>query len=415
MSGKLIYIVGSGGRESALADALRAEEVVLYPDTVTTLSAVDDERPDLVVIGSEQPLVEGLADILRVKKIPVFGPSKQAAQLEGSKAFTEEFLERHNIPRPHSHTVTRKNVSSYKIPDDVTGIVLKADGLAAGKGVVLPKTQTEAKDVLQAMLSGTLLGDAGSKVVVQERLHGPEVSVFVLSDGVNMSILPYTQDHKRLKDNDVGPNTGGMGAYAPVPSEIVSQEQSEEISVIAEQSIRGMFQDGMPFRGVLYIGLILAEERGGSPVVIEYNVRFGDPEAQVLLPFLESSGVDMYSVLKSTDDTLLELPPDNTDVCQLTVCLAADGYPTNPKKGDQIFGLDKKYKSVRVYTGSVARRNAEYYTDGGRVLYITGSGKTIDEAANCAYSAIGPRAIHFDGMQYRSDIGWQARSNSVVE
>ena len=329
MSNKLVYIVGSGGREAALGQALSQHKVEQFADKQSTLAAVSVNKPDLVVVGSEQPLIEGLADELRGLGVPVFGPNKKAAQLEGSKSFTESFLERHDISRPMSETVTESTYKSYKLPKDVSKIVLKADGLAGGKGVVLPKTDSEAQFVLESMLSGDLHGDAGKKVVIQERLHGPELSVFVLTDGTKFVILPYTQDHKRLKDNDQGPNTGGMGAYTPVPKLIVGKKQSEKIERIVKQTIDGMRTDNNEFRGVLFIGLILAKERDGDPTVIEYNVRFGDPEAQVLIPYISDS-VDLFKLLKSTDDILIPVHDFDETTHLITVCLAAEGYPTNP-------------------------------------------------------------------------------------
>lgn len=408
MSKKLIYIVGSGGRESALAQGLSTHTVRQFPDSESTINAVKQKQPDLVVIGSEQPLVEGLADQLRELNVAVFGPNKMAAQLEESKSYTEAFLDKYDISRPKSYTVTLSNYDSYNLPKDVSEIVLKADGLAGGKGVVLPKSYSEAKTVIESMLSGELYGEAGKKVVVQERLHGPELSVFVLTDGSKYHILPYTQDHKRLKNNDEGPNTGGMGAYTPVPKSIVDQTKSQKIEEIVKKTINGLRSDKNIFRGVIFIGLILAEERDGDPVVIEYNVRFGDPEAQVLIPYLSNS-IDLFDLLKSTDGTLIDFTEPDTNYTFITVCLAADGYPVKPQIGEEIIGLDKKYKNVKVYKAAMIDKNGKLYTNGGRVLYITGYGADIDEAADYAYKAIGPKAVHFNKMQYRTDIGWQIR------
>lgn len=414
MINKLVYIVGSGGREAALGQALSQYEVGQFKDKKSTLEAVSNRKPDLVVVGSEQPLVDGLADELRELGVTVFGPNKKAAQLEGSKAFTESFLERHDISRPKSETVTPDTFETYKLPADVSTIVLKADGLAGGKGVVLPKTNAEASRVLDSMLSGDLHGDAGKKVVIQERLHGPELSVFVVTDGTKYIILPYTQDHKRLKDNDEGPNTGGMGAYTPVPESIVSKSQSEKIETIVKRTIEGMRADENEFRGVLFVGLILAKERGGDPAVIEYNVRFGDPEAQVLIPYISDS-VDLFQLLESTDANLIDAPDLGRGTHFITVCLAAEGYPANPKTDQLVIGLDKDYKNVNIYKAALVEKDHKHYTSGGRVLYVTGYGESIDEAAKYAYNAIGESGVHFKGMQYRTDIGWQARSTNVLE
>lgn len=408
---KTVLIVGNGGRESSFAWALSSHNVIIAAGDDDISLLVQEKKPDFVIIGPEVPLVEGLADVLRATGVRVFGPGKVAAQLEGSKAFAERFMNRHAIPRPDTTIITADTAAPYQI-ERAANVVLKADGLAQGKGVVLPKTQAEADKVLQDMLNGELFGGAGKNcVLVQERLHGPEVSVFVLTDGKSYTILPYTQDHKRLKDGDEGPNTGGMGAYAPVPEAIVSSEQRKKITDIVEQTIHGLQADGIEYRGVLYVGIMLAKERGNDPVVIEYNVRFGDPEAQVLLPLLRASSADILGLLESTDEVLKPISQDDTpDKAVLTVCLAAAGYPESPEKGAVIYGLDKDYTDVHVFHGGVRQHDGVYTVNGGRVLYVTGVGDTINQAAARAYAAIGEDAIHFDGMQYRRDIGWQARS-----
>jgi phosphoribosylamine--glycine ligase len=262
------------------------------------------------------------------------------------------------------------------------------------------------------MFSGEDFDGAGkNSIVLQERLHGPEVSAFALSDGANFILLPFAQDHKRLKDNDQGPNTGGVGAYCPLPASIVSREQNEKIRNIVAATIGGMNAEGTPYQGVLYVGLMLAEERGGDPVVIEYNARFGDPEAEVILTALSASGCDIANMLSQTAHGNLKaivVPP--LTQAALTVCLCAQGYPESPRKNDEIVGLNKTYPNTIVQYAGVAQNKETLVTSGGRVLYVTGTGKTIDEAAAAAYAAIGPDGIHFDGMQYRTDIGHQART-----
>jgi phosphoribosylamine---glycine ligase len=405
--------VSSGNAGTAMLD--KTENVELNPTDIEGIVAfVEEHKLGLVVIGPEAPLIAGLSDTLRAKGITVFGPSQKAAQLEASKAFAAEFMSRNNIPQPKlqtAHTLTEAfEIIKDRSPDSY---VLKADGLAGGKGVVLPQTTEEAEKVLQDMFSGTGFDGAGKDaVVIQERLHGPEVSAFAVSDGRNFVLLPFAQDHKRLNDNDEGPNTGGMGSYAPVPLSIVSPDQAAKIREIAERSIQGMAKEGAPYQGVLYIGLMLAQERNGDPAVIEYNVRFGDPETEILLPVLSESGVDVASLLlqAAQGDVSSVSLPTVFNKAALTVCLAAEGYPVNPRKGDAIQGLDAEYEGVVVHHAGTKQNDGAVITSGGRVLYVTGFGDTIDEAAAHAYAAIGPEGVHFDGMHYRTDIGHQART-----
>jgi phosphoribosylamine--glycine ligase len=369
---------------------------------------------NLVVVGPEAPLVAGLADALRGAGIAVFGPNKEAAQLEASKAFAADFMRRHNIPQPGSQVahsleealrvIQGKSADSY---------VLKADGLAGGKGVVLPKTAEEARTTLAAMFGGEQFDGAGKdSVVIQERLHGPEVSAFVVTDGKTQLLLPFSQDHKRLRDNDQGPNTGGVGAYSPLPATIVSPEQATKIRRLAEQSVSGLASENIPYQGVLFIGLMLAEERGGDPVVIEYNVRFGDPETEVVLPAVSEAGGDVAGLLMATARGGLDgfQLPATADLCVLTVCLAASGYPEKPRLGDPVYGLDATYPHTIIHQAGTRQDSNQVVTAGGRVLYVTGFGATIDEAAQHAYAAIGDQGIHFAGMHYRHDIGYQGRT-----
>lgn len=385
----------------------------LAPQDPDELASFAQERNAVVVVGPEQMLVDGVASRLRANGVDVFGPDEQAAQLEGSKAYATQFMRRHGIPHPKSTIVTGMQEGLTLLDaHPANGLVLKADGLAGGKGVVLPKNRGEYEKTLDGMLDGSLFGKAGETVVIQERLSGPEVSVFIVSDGERFSVVPYgSQDHKRLADGDEGPNTGGMGAYAPVPDSILPADFWNQVDDIAERAITGSRADGHPYNGVLYAGLMIVD---GKVNVIEFNDRWGDPEAQVVLPMIQKSGVDVYG------DLLLpaargELRPDDirwreTGHAALTVCLAAEGYPANPQKGAQIHGLDKSYRGVTVYHGGTKlNEEGQPVVNGGRVLYATGQGEDIDEAAARAYAAIGENGVHFDGMQYRRDIGWQAR------
>ena len=416
---------GSGGREHAFAKTIGNNvKIFVSPgnagtalmSNVTNVDVGDhavqfakDNNIDVVIIGPEGVLVTGIADDLRAAGITVVGPGVIGTQLESSKTFACDFMERHNIPYPKSYVAH----SLEEFTDsDATSVVLKADGLAGGKGVVLPSTMEEATTALSAMFSGDYDGAGENGVVIQERLSGPEVSAFALSDGNDYVLLPFAQDHKRLKDGDMGPNTGGMGAYAPVPDSIVSPAQYEKINDIARKTIDGMKADGQAYKGILYLGVLLAKERGGDPVVIEYNARFGDPEAEVVLTILADAGVDVYELLKSTDSTINKSLLDGITLnsSALTICLAAPGYPEGPRKGDEILGLDTILPAgVFFHHAGTKSDNGKVVTNGGRVMYVTGVAPTIDEAAASAYSIIGENGIHFEGMQYRTDIGKQAR------
>ncbi|HEX9153219.1 MAG TPA: amidophosphoribosyltransferase [Candidatus Saccharimonadales bacterium] len=436
MAGMDVLVVGNGGREHELSRQLAASDIIskvfvingnggtasltktenigIRPtDTEAIFSFVKQHGISFVIIGPEAPLVEGLADPLRAAGVAVFGPSKKAAQLEGSKAFAADFMQRYSIPQPGSQTACSLDEALAIIKDwSPESYVIKAAGLAGGKGVVLPGTVQEAEEALREMFAGEGFDGAGKEaVVIQERLHGPEVSAFAVTDGTDFIMLPFAQDHKRLQDNDQGPNTGGMGAYAPVPDSIISQDQAAKIREIARQSIDGMALDGAPYQGVLFIGLMLAEERGGDPVVIEYNVRFGDPETEVLLSILSESSLDVADLLLKTakDDISSIIVPGQYEKATLTVCLAAAGYPAAPRKGDEIFGLNNSYSGVIIHHAGTKLDGDKVVTSGGRVLYVTGFGNTIDEAAANAYGAIGQSGVHFEGMQFRRDIGHQAR------
>jgi phosphoribosylamine--glycine ligase len=427
VSGRSALIIGNGGREHAFAKTL-GNNVTIFaaPGNAGTalmpnVTNVDIDDPvtfakehniDLTIIGPEAPLVAGLADDFRAANLNVVGPSKIAAQLESSKSFACEFMQRHGIAYPKS-TLIHSMDEFNAVTNDATTIVIKADGLAGGKGVVLPESNAVAEATLDAMFAGAYDGAGKEGVVIQERLSGPEVSAFALTDGTDFVLLPFAQDHKRLKDDDQGPNTGGMGAYAPVPESIVSPAQYEKIRDIAKKTVDGMKAEGNPYKGILYIGVMLAEQRGGDPVVIEYNARFGDPETEVVLTILAEEGVDVYKLLKSTDDKLEGSLLDELSVSKsaLTICFASEGYPESSHKGDEILGLDGPFpEGVFVHHAATASVDGKIVTNGGRVLYVTSVADTIDQAASNAYSVIGNDGVHFEGMQYRTDIGKQART-----
>lgn len=377
-------------------------------DVALAASYIEKTEIDFTIIGPEAPLVGGLADVLRQNGRTVLGPSSEAVKLESSKNFAGDFMRRKGIPHP-----PYKPANNYLEASDLvrgrqaTSYVIKADGLAGGKGVVLPSTFNQSHQVLKEMFYGSTYGDAGKNtVLIQERYHGPELSVLVVSDGTRWVILPPSQDYKRQKDNDEGPNTGGMGAYAPVPETIVTSDQWRKIEDIVERTINGMAEDGTPYQGVLYLGLMLSEETGGDPVVIEYNARFGDPETQVVLPVLSISGIDVYNLLRSAAEGNLEgiTIPKNLSAAAISYCLADGLYPqSSPKESYRISGLDKDYEGVIVHHGGTKRVGDDIVTAGGRVLYVTGIGKTLKIANANALNALSN--IHFEGMQYRSDIG----------
>lgn len=422
-----LVIVGSGGREDAIGQSITQQNqhgiyfapgnggTEEYGKNIASYSVdnIAEIEPELVIIGPEQPLVEGLADKLRSRGIKVFGPNARAADIEGSKERATRFMREYLIPHPETEFLFSKHDALQVIENyPEGGCVIKEDGLRGGKGVYLPESHDEAKVVIEGIQGF----DRDTPLLFQERLSGPEVSVFVLSDGENWTILPYAQDHKRLKDNDKGPNTGGMGAYAPADF-LVNESQKAAIEEIAARSIKGMSDEGTPYQGVLYIGIMLAKERGDEPVVIEYNARFGDPEAQVLMPLLQESDIDIYDTLMRTDvrdglrnfDTYLV--NESLAKSAITVCLAAGGYPESPELGETIHFEDRQIGDVAIHHGGVVydlHKNKKK-TSGGRVLYVSAVGDTIDEAAMKAYKPINNGDIRFKDMQYRRDIGYQAR------
>jgi phosphoribosylamine--glycine ligase len=424
-TGRKILVVGSGGREHALVDRLAASpsvaEVVAVPGNAgvewsaarsakplrniegDALAVALAEKPDLVVVGPEAPLTAGLADALRAENIAVFGPSRAAAQLEGSKAFMKDFVRRAEILTARFEVVrdvaaVERVVSGFGEPP-----VIKADGLCAGKGVVVAETHEEAVRAAIAMLRGEAFGDAGRTVVVEERIVGAEASVHAISDGTRVLLLPSAQDHKRIGDGDKGPNTGGMGAYAPAP--LVTSELTERIRRdVFERTVTAMAEEGTPFCGALFAGLMIA--KSGEPYLLEFNVRFGDPETQALMSVLDGDlGDALDGAARGRLDAAALWPSERH---ALSVVIAAGGYPGTPRGGDVITGLDAAaaVPGVAVYHAGTRRRGADIVTAGGRVLGVTARGATLREASERAYRAVDK--IHFPGMQFRRDIGARA-------
>jgi phosphoribosylamine--glycine ligase len=418
-----ILLVGSGGREHALAEAIRRSprttELFIAPGsdalaelgTCIDLAADDVEgiarfaietKIDLTVIGPEMALVKGLADLLTAAGQKVFGPSKAAAQLEGSKVFTKNLLRKYHIPTADFRVFTEAHVAEIYVTEQVTTypIVVKADGLAAGKGVVVAQDGAEAKDAIERMMRRLEFGDAGKRVVVEECLVGEEISVLAVTDGKTLCTLEPARDHKRVFDGDAGPNTGGMGAFCPSPLWTPALEAEIESRVLVP-TLHALNREKLEYRGLLYAGIMLT---GEGPKVLEYNCRFGDPETQVILPRLTTDFVEL--ALKTAEGKLDELPElQFAPEVALTVVLASGGYPGPFKKGLRIRGLEEAaaVPGVRLHHAGTRRENEQWFTNGGRVLGVTALGTSLEEARHRAYQAAG--RIEWEGLHYRRDVG----------
>ena len=420
-----ILLLGSGGREHALAwklaqsRLLAAEGDTLYAapgnpgiadhaelvaldvkDHDAVVALCDDRRIGFVVIGPEAPLVDGLADSLRAAGLAVFGPSRAAAQLEGSKRFTKALCDRARIPTAgYAHT-TSLGEALAALDGFAAPYVLKADGLAAGKGVVIAETRAEAEAALAEMFGGAL-GQAGAEVVIEEFMDGEEVSFFALTDGATIVPFGSAQDHKRVGDGDTGPNTGGMGAYSPAPV-LTPALRGEVIERILAPTVRTLADEGTPYSGVLYAGLMLTAE---GPKLVEYNCRFGDPECQVLMMRLESD-LGEY-LLACAESSLAALTrPNFSDDYALTVVMAANGYPGAPEKGGTISGIEAaEAGGAKVFHAGTAIADGRLVAKGGRVLSVTARGASVREAQQAAYAAVD--ALAFPGGFCRRDIGWR--------
>ena len=417
-----VLIVGSGGREHALAwkvaQSNRVEKVYGAPgnpgiaqigecveikptDIEKLADFAEREGIDLTIVGPEAPLVAGITDEFERRGLKVFGPSKAAAQLEGSKAFAKEMMRKFGVPTADFQVFDDPEKAKEYIRKVGAPIVVKADGLAAGKGVVVAQIVDEAIEAVDRIMVEKVFGEAGNRVVVEECLKGEEASYLVITDGERFVPLATAQDHKAVFDGDRGPNTGGMGAYSPAP--VLSEEMEREVQEkVIKPILKGMAQEGMPFKGILYAGLMITEE---GPKVLEFNVRFGDPEAQAILRRLEDDLVEV--ALSAVEGRLVEelhWRPE-TSIC---VVLASEGYPGKYEKGKVITGIEEaeKVPTVVVFHAGTAVKDGKLVTNGGRVLNVTALGKDIVEARERAYEAV--KRIHFDGMHYRTDIGLKA-------
>ena len=422
-----VLVIGSGGREYSIGMALKKDENVdkLYfaPGNgatdelgenlnISDFSELADfceaNSVDLTIVGPEAPLVDGIVDLFEERGLTIFGPSAQAAQLEGSKIFMKNFLARHNVP-------TAKYIETDSLEDAYTfintleaPIVVKADGLCGGKGVIIAQSHDEAKRAAGEMLSGNSFGDAGTSIVVEEFLDGYELSVFAICDGEDYVVLPAAQDHKRLLNDDQGPNTGGMGAYAPTPlvNDDIYKKLDERVIV---PTLEGMKAEGMPFKGVLFIGVMVVN---GDPIILEYNVRFGDPECEELMPLLKSPASELF--YKAATGDLKNTTIEFHDKYAVGVVMASKDYPYKSSAPAEIIvdeivhdDIFKEHAHIS-YAGVSRGEDGKLYATGGRVLVCVGLGDTIEEAQQRAYMLVGQ--VHFAGKQCRTDIAYQALS-----
>ncbi len=419
-----VLVIGSGGREYSIGLALKrdpnVEKIYFAPGNGASADigenlSISDQREladfakregiDLTIVGPEAPLVEGVVDRFKEEGLTIFGPSAKAAQLEGSKVFMKNFLTRYKIPTARyiesdSYEEASKFIDSLEPP-----IVVKADGLCGGKGVIIAPSHSEAKEAARGMLSGERFGGAGSRIVVEEYLDGYELSVFAVCDGKDYVVLPAAQDHKRLLDGDKGPNTGGMGAYAPTPlvDESIYRKLDERV---IKPTLAGMQKEGMPFTGVLFMGVMVVK---GDPYILEYNVRFGDPECEVLMPLLKSDASELF--YKAATGRLSEAKIEFYDRYAVGVVMASKDYPYRSSEPaeiiiDTIHHEDLKENSHISFAGVSRDEDGKLYATGGRVLVCVGLGDSIQEARDRAYLLVGQ--VHFAGKQCRTDIAYQA-------
>ncbi len=426
---KRILIIGSGGRENSIAWALSKnqsiEQIYVCPGNGGTANfdkcfclkpkSNDEEtiiiechrlQINLVIIGPEVPLAKGWANRMREEGLTVFGPCKEGAQLEASKEWAKALMRENNIPTANYWSTDSKEEALEILERFGQPLVIKADGLAAGKGVIVCETIEQSRDAIKENFSGKF-GSAGNKVILEERIEGPEVSIFALCDGEKLIVLPPAQDHKRLFEGDKGPNTGGMGAYAPAP--LINQQDLQDLTdLILVPTLKGLKKKKIKYIGVIYAGLMLTES---GPKVIEFNCRFGDPECQALMPLM---GEEFASVLFSCARGELEKAPKLTfnNLCSACIVAASKGYPEKPQKGDQVNINFESNSSLQVFhAGTTMDEFNNIITSGGRVLSVVAQGESFDNAFDLAYASL--KKINFDGMHFRRDIGYQVRNISI--
>jgi phosphoribosylamine--glycine ligase len=416
---KKVLILGSGGREYSIGYAIKDEAEIFYApgngatsEFATNLDIKDyyelrnwaiDNNIDLTIVGPEAPLVDGVVDIFREKGLVIFGPTKEAAKLEGSKVYMKNFLKKYNIPTA-KYIETDNKEKAYEFIDnmDKLPIVVKADGLCAGKGVIIATSKEEAKQTVDEMLSGKAFGEAGKKVIVEEFLDGYELSMFAICDGKDFVLLPAAQDHKRVGDGDTGPNTGGMGAYAPTP--LVNDEIYQKVKErIIKPTLKGMQEENAPYEGVLFIGLMIVDN---EPIVLEYNVRFGDPECEELMPLIDSSVYDMFYYGAKGELDKIDVKIKN-QVAVGVVC-ASKNYPYSSSEPAEIFiDTDKLSKlNGHISYAGVSKIEGKLMATGGRVLVCIGMGDDVKSARDEAYKIVD--CVSFEGKKYRKDIAYQA-------
>jgi len=417
-----LLVIGGGGREHALAWKLaqspRVQKVFVAPGNGGTatengvenvaISALPDliafakkEKIHLTVVGPEAPLAAGVVDAFRDAGLKIFGPTRAAAQLESSKDFAKSFMARHKIPTALHKTFTDAAEAKAFVTKRGAPIVVKADGLAAGKGVVVATSVAEAHAAIDQMMTDKSLGDAGARLVVEEFLQGEEASFIVMSDGTHVLPLATSQDHKRLRDGDQGPNTGGMGAYSPAPV-VTPKVHARAMREVIQPAVQGMAQDGIPYLGFLYAGLMI--DKNGTPKTLEFNCRLGDPETQPIILRLKSDLLELIE--RALDGTLDQVEADWDRRAALGVVVAAHGYPEEPRKGDAITGLPKPESDCHVFHAGTRLEGKNLVTNGGRVLCVTALGDSVKMARARAYEALD--RIRFDGMQFRKDIAYRA-------